>query len=176
MRSTFCMLLLAVALGGCGTLAPRLSSTSPPASTPAGPVTAEQRTAVAESLAVERQWLASWFKGTPVRIEQRGGGAVTVDVPREFSFDPEQSSVKPPLAAVLDKVAESLRRVPLAYLSLLAAPDDAAGTSPLALQRAERVQRYLRAQGVPAARLGRPSAAAAASVQLRMEAAPDAQP
>ena len=165
MRAFRCSLLVAIALCGCGT-APQRSSAPPPV----GPVTAEARTAVAESLAAERQWLGSWFKGTPVRIAQRGSGEVTIEVPREFCFEPGQSSVRPPLAAVLDKVAESLRRVPLAYLSLLAAPDDAAGASALALQRAGQVPRYLRARGVPSARLGRPSGSAAASVQLRMEA------
>lgn len=124
-----------------------------------------------EALAVERQWLGSWFKGTPVRIGQRNDGAVTVDVPREFCFDRGRSSVEPALAAVLDKVAASLRRVPLAHLTLLAAPDDAAGSAQLALQRAAEVHKYLRSRGVSAARLGKPSAATAAAVQLRMEAA-----
>ena len=167
MRAFNVSLLVVIALCGCSTMAPPRSSAPPLA----GPATAEEKTAVAESLAVERQWLGAWFQGTPVRIEQRSGGAVTIDVPREFGFDPGQSSVKPPLAAVLDKVAESLRRVPQAYLSLLAAPDDAAGASPLALQRAERVRGYLRGQGVPAARLGKPSTSDAPAVRLRMEAA-----
>jgi outer membrane protein OmpA-like peptidoglycan-associated protein len=127
---------------------------------------------VAATLAIERQWLATWFRGTPVLIAQRNSGVVTIDVPREFCFEPGRSNVKPALAAVLDKVAESLRRVPLAHLSLLAAPDDAIGTAPLALQRAVHVHEYLHSRGVPAASLGNPSATAARAVQLRMEAAP----
>ena len=157
-------LMFVVALGVCA-----CSSVPPPV--PAGPVTADQRTAVASALTVERQWLGSWFKGTPVAIGQRNDGAVTIDVPREFCFERGQSSVKPALAAVLDKVAESLRRVPQAGLPLLAAPDDAIGTTPLALQRAARMQEQLRSRGVPAIRLGKPSATSAAAVQLRMEAA-----
>ena len=128
---------------------------------------------MAESLAVERRWLGSWFKGTPVHVEQRRGGDVTVDVPRGFCFDPGNSEVKPPLAAVLDKLAESLSRVPQAWLPLLSAPGDAAASgSPLALRRAAEVRNYLRSRGVATARLGQPAAAEAAAVQLRMEAAP----
>ncbi len=154
------MLVVVLAASGC-------RSVTPPA--PSGPATAGQRTTLAESLAVERQWLATWFKGTPVLIGQRQDGAVTVDVPREFCFEPGRSGVKPALAAVLDKVAESLRRVPLAQLPLLAAPDDAIGTPQLATQRAIQVRDYLRSRGVPAARLGKPSATVAAAVQLRID-------
>ena len=148
---------------GCTSVAPPAPSAAP---------TADQRAGVAATLAIERQWLATWFRGTPVLIAQRNSGVVTIDVPREFCFEPGRSSVKPALAAVLDKVAESLRRVPLAHLSLLAAPDDAIGTAPLALQRAVHVHEYLHSRGVPAASLGNPSATAARAVQLRMEAAP----
>ena len=155
--------LFALALCAC-------SSVPPPV--PPGPVTADERTAVASALTVERQWLASWFRGTPVVIDQRNDGAVSVVVPREFCFDRGQSTLKPALAAVLDKMAESLRRVPQAGVPLIAAPDDAAGSSPLALQRATRIQDHLRGRGVPGVRLGKPAAATAAAVQLRMEAAP----
>lgn len=159
------VLTLAVALAVCG-----CSSVAPPA--PAAPAGADQKSTVAAALAVERQWLGSWFKGAPVLIGQHSNGAVTVDVPREFCFEPGRSTIKPALAAVLDKVAESLRRVPQAHLPLLAAPDDGLGSAPLALQRAIRVREYLSARGMPAARLGKPSATTAAAVQLRIEAAP----
>jgi outer membrane protein OmpA-like peptidoglycan-associated protein len=153
--------LLAAALAVCG-----CSSVAPP-KTPA-PTTPEQRTALAATLAIERQWLDSWFRGTPVRIVQRDDGVLAVDVPSEFCFDRGSSRVKPALAAVLDKVAESLRRRPQARLALLAAPDDRAGATTLALQRATRVQEHLRDRGVPAARLGPPTTTSAAAVQLRI--------
>ena len=156
-------LIVAFALSGCASVAP---PAPPPPSTPA------QRTAAAEALAVERQWLGSWFRDTPVRIAQRGDGALSIEVPREFSFDPGKGSVKPALAAVLDKVAESLGRAPHAQVALIAAPDDAAVTTPLALQRAERLREHLRSRGVAEARLGRPSAAASTTVHLRVIAAP----
>ena len=152
---------LALALGGCATPAPR---------PPAAPATAEERTAAAEALSVERQWLVSWFHGTPTRIEQHSDGAVTVEVPREFCFEPGKTGVRPALAAVLSKVAESLRRVSAATVPLIAAPGDPGGATALALQRADAVHDYLRAHGVAAARLGKPAAAgAAAAVKLRIE-------
>lgn len=165
MRSLLLTLLFVAALDGCTSVAP-----SVPASPP--PPTLDQRAALPAQLAVERQWLAGWFKGTPVRIRQRDDGAVTVDVPREFCFDPGKSAVKPPLAAVLDKVADSLRRVPLADVAVIAAPADAAANASLALQRAAQVREHLRSRGVQVERLGKPAVAAGAAVQLRIDASP----
>ena len=167
MRTLVLTLLVAVALCGCAGVTPPPPTPTPTPTPPAATI-AEQRTATAEALAVERQWLGSWFRDTPVRVAQRNDGAVSLEVPRAFCFDPGRSDVKPALAAVLDKVAESLRRVPLAQLTMVAAPDDAGGAAPLAVQRAVQVRDYLRSRGVPAARLGKPSAAGAASVQLRL--------
>lgn len=161
MRSSALLLIAVLALFGCASMAPPAPvGQRPPA---------DQRVAVQAALDVERQWLQSWFQDTPVLIGQRNDGAVTVDVPREFCFDPGRNSVKPALAAVLDKVAESLRRRPLAHLALLAAPGDSADTKPLATQRALKVQSHLVSRGVPAARIGKPTTTAAAAVQLRIE-------
>ncbi|MEO5845160.1 MAG: hypothetical protein ABIQ33_10005 [Caldimonas sp.] len=178
MRSATLPLLVAAAVSGCASgPAPTSSSAAPapslqaPAAAPIpAPTPAQQRTAAASVLAVERQWLASWFKGTPVVVAQRQDGAVVVDVPREFCFDRGRDTVKPALAAVLDKVAESLRRTASTELHLIAAPGDATGAPTLGLQRATRVYDYLRARGVAPARLAKPSAAVGTAVQLRMEA------
>ncbi len=129
-------------------------------------------TTAAANLAVERQWLGSWFKDTPVVVAQREAGTVTVDVPREFCFEPGRVVVKPALAAVLGKLAESMRRLPLAELSLVAAPADASGAAQLGMQRAVRIQDYLRTRGVPAERLGKPSVSTGTAVHLRIDAAP----
>ena len=142
MKSATLPLLVALSLCGCASGPSSTSSCvarrrrprrrSPPRAAPAPPPTpAQQRTAAASTLAVERQWLASWFKGTPVVVAQRPDGAVVVDVPREFCFDPGRDAVKPALAAVLDKVAQSLRRTPIAELHLIAAPGDASGSAAL---------------------------------------------
>lgn len=153
--------LVLLALQGCGTVPPsRPTAPVEPAATASRPGNAP---------AVERQWLQSWFKGTPVAIVQRDDSTVSVDVPREFCFEVGRSSVKPALAAVLDKLAESLRRNPTARLGLLAAPSDAAPSAPLALQRASQVRAHLLSRGVASARLGSPTATAGAAVQLRLD-------
>ncbi|BAL96901.1 hypothetical protein [Rubrivivax gelatinosus] len=118
---------------------------------------------------MERQWLQSWFDGTPVVIAQQGSGPVAVNVPLEFSFDAGKRGVKPPLAAVLDKLAEALRRQPQMTLAL-AAPGDAGGDETLAAQRAAALRSYLLGRGASSAQLGAPQAAAGRAVRLRLEA------
>lgn len=161
--------LLTLAVSACTSVKP--PGPAAPGAAPAPPTTADQRAAAPAALGVERQWLQSWFKDTPVRIAQRSDGAVTVDVPAAFCFDVGRSTVKPALAAVLDKVAESMRRVPTMRLPLLAAPEGAPGSAPLAAQRALQMQKHLLNRGVAAARLGPPTASTEAAVQLRLEAA-----
>lgn len=108
-------------------------------------------------LEVERRWLQSWFDGTPVRIKPQGAGLLAVEVPLQFCFDPGRSTVKPALAAVLDKLAESLRRHPAALLQQLSAPGDGAASAAadqrLARQRGDQVRSRLRSRGVAAAQI-----------------------
>ena len=169
MRSAIFIVFLAV-LAGCAsapTPAPTSSASTP---APAPAPTPDQRAAAPAHLTAERQWLSSWFKGTPVKIRQVDDNAIAIDVPREFCFDQGASKVKPALGAVLDKMTQSLQRVPIAQVTLIAAPTDAKGTDELALKRAAQVQQHLRAAGVRADRLGKPSVATAPAVQLRLEA------
>lgn len=174
-RRVSLLLAVVVTLGGCAGVAPRpapadAGSSAPSAATPpaSGPAP-NARTAAAEALAIEQRWLQDWFRGTPVRISQRNDGTLAVDVPREFCFDTGRSQVKPALGAVLDKVAESLRRRPGTRLTLLSAPGDTGAAAPaLALQRATGVQRHLRDRGVALARLGEPVAEGSTAVQLRI--------
>ena len=160
-------LVCALALQGCGT-PPRPAPSPAPGSLPAPGAPAAK--APDAGLAIERAWLQSWFSGTPVVITQQADGPVSVEVPREFSFDANSSKINPPLAAVLDKVAQSMRRTG-ARLSVMAAPGDAAAASPLATQRANALRKHLVNRGVPAGQLGSPSTTGSASVQLRMERA-----
>lgn len=152
----------AASLAGCASVA-----TAPPRDAPKAPV--DSPPAAATPLAIERQWLQQWFEGTPVRIAQGADGALTVEVPREFCFDAGRSAVKPALAAVLDKVAESLRRVSQARLVLVAAPQDGDAASPLAQQRAAAMRRHLMTRGVLASRIAAATASDTTSVQLRMD-------
>ncbi|MDO9071707.1 MAG: hypothetical protein Q7U73_00440 [Rubrivivax sp.] len=155
---------------GPQTTAPPTEAAPPPVPIPGGP---GARTANAEMLAIEQRWLQDWFRGTPVRISQRSDGTLAVDVPREFCFEAGRSQVKPALGAVLDKVAQSLRRRPGTRLTLLSAPSDPAGSgapATLALQRAADVHRHLRSRGIALARLGEPVAEGSSAVQLRIGA------
>jgi outer membrane protein OmpA-like peptidoglycan-associated protein len=180
-------LLVALVLAGCAGVKPPppprepvksdppAPAPAPPAPAPApAPSAADQRAAAPAALATERKSLQSLFAGTPVRITQTRDGPVGVEVPREFCFDAGQSEIKPPLAAVLDKLAQSMRRAPLARLTLVSAPDDtgAAPSSTLAQQRAAQLQKHLQSRGVAASRIGKPTPTTAAAVQLRLEAAP----
>jgi outer membrane protein OmpA-like peptidoglycan-associated protein len=154
-------LLALLALPGC-------SSMPAPEGTPAPAPPAAAPAARTSGLVVERRWLQSWFEGTPVRIEQHNEDWFTVEVPREFCFDAGRATVKPPLAAVLDKVALSLQRKPAARVGVLAAPGDTATASPLAQQRAGNVRKHLIARGVSSRQLGPPTATNVPAVQLRI--------
>jgi outer membrane protein OmpA-like peptidoglycan-associated protein len=160
------LLLAAAVLAGCAS-PPGPSAPGAPGA-PAAPATRAERTQAAEAMAAERQWLDSWFKGTPVAITQAEDGSVTVAVPRAYSFDDGRSRVKPALGAVLDKVAESLRRRPNARLVQVSAPDDGQPPTRLALERAAQVRRHLQDRGVAGARMAEPAGAGAATVQLRI--------
>jgi outer membrane protein OmpA-like peptidoglycan-associated protein len=174
-----CALAGALVLAGCAGVNPppqpdEPAKAEPQVAPPApAPSAADQRAAAPAALSAERKWLQSLFAGTPVRIAQTRDGPVAVDVPREFCFEPGQSQIKPPLAAVLDKVSQSMRRAPLARVTLLAAPQDASGAASAALAeaRAAQLQKHLQARGVSVQRIGKPTVTAVAAVQLRLEAA-----
>ena len=112
---------------------------------------ADQRAAAPAALATEQQWLASWFKDTPVDIRLLRDGSVQVEVPRDFSFEAGRSTVKPALAAVLDKFAQSARRVPGSRVTLAAPADTAtpaANVQALVTQRVARIRDRLTSRGV----------------------------
>ena len=160
-----CALAVALQLAACTLVKPPQAPASAPAAQPAA--------AASSALRTEQRWLQSWFEGTPVKISMDGDDVLAVEVPREFCFDAGRSQIKPALAAVLDKVAQSLRRNPSSRVGLLAGPSDAAGAAPtLATARASAVHLHLRNRGVAGSRLGTPVAGAPAGVQLRIEASP----
>ncbi len=175
LRACLVAMLLA-AMGGCASVvappgaAPVVQGGQPPPAVTINP--ANQRAALPAELVVERQWLQSWFEGTPVTISLRGTHSMTIDIPRQHCFDTGSTRIRPALAAVLDKLAQSLRRLPYSNLAMIAAPEDGgAGRKSLGVQRATRIQRHLRSIGVPAAKLGKPSVTTAEAVQMRIDIA-----
>ncbi len=163
--------LAALLAAGCATQAPpgsnRPSPTSPLPADEAQPPRAPPPTPVASPLANEKRWLEDWFRGTPVVIALQGPGTLAVDVPLANSFEAGASALKPALAAVLERVAESMRRQGGTRITI-AAPADSGGGAALAQARAQRVRDLLVSRQVAATRVSiQPGAANAAAVQLR---------
>ena len=136
--------LIAV-LAACGTSRP--APPVPPAPTVPAPAPAPRAT-----LASEQVRLAELFRGTPVTFAMQQDGNLRATVPRRFSFDAGAIKVKPPLAAVLDRLAKGqLQATSRMRVSAPADPEGRGGN--LARDRALSVRDYLMGQGIVATRL-----------------------
>lgn len=144
------VLLATAVLAGCGSVpkttqpAPRPQAAGVPAAPADAPAAAGP--AVSPELVAEQRWLEDLFKGTPVVIGAVGPGPnapLKVEVPLRYAFDDGRSEVKPPLGAVLDRVAASLQRQPRARVAVSA--PSAGGTA--------SVRGHLLAKGVAAYRI-----------------------
>ena len=144
--------LVLVLAGGCATRAPVGSSPTSPAPAGAPQTGAPSRPpAPPPTLASEQQRLSALFDGTPVVFAMQADGSLRVEVPLRFSFDPGSSTVKPPLAAVLDRIATSQRRN--GSRVLVVAPGDKRGKGiTLGVERAVSARDYLVGRGVAATR------------------------
>ena len=74
-------------------------------------------------------------------------GSLRVAVPLRYSFDPGRHAVKPPLAAVLDRVARSQRNEATRFTVSAPADPNGRGLS-LATDRASSTRDYLVARGI----------------------------
>jgi outer membrane protein OmpA-like peptidoglycan-associated protein len=111
-----------------------------------------QASAPRVTLQSEQLRLAELFRGTPVVFAMQPDGTLRSTVPRRFSFDTGASKVKPPLAAVLDRLAKS--QLQTAASMRVAAPSDPdARSTTLARDRAQSMRDYLVTQGISTARL-----------------------
>jgi len=140
-------------LAACGSKPPlKPSSPSAPGAstapaTPGSPAAEAPR----PTLAAEQQRLAALFEGTPVVFAMQNDGSLRVDVPLRFCFDPGSSTVKPPLRAVLDRIATSQRRG--SSRLLVVAPGDKRGKGlTLGTDRAGSARDYLVGHGIAATR------------------------
>lgn len=132
-------------LAACGT---------PPAlpTAPMSPAPTPSRSAPATTLAGEQVRLAGLFRGTPVTFTLQQDGSLRATVPRRFSFDAGAIKVKPPLAAVLDRLAKA--QLQTGGRIRVSAPADPEGRGPaLARDRALSARDYLMGQGIAPARL-----------------------
>jgi flagellar motor protein MotB len=121
------------------------------------------------SLAEEQRRLADLFKGTPVVFALQKDGSLRVSVPLRYSFDRGRHAVKPPLGAVLERVAKSQRAEPT-RLSVIAPADPGAKGLLLATERASSARDYMVARGVPATRFSISAAGAGDVVIVVAEA------
>jgi hypothetical protein len=112
------------------------------------------------SILVEKRWFEEWFGNTPVVISQSSETMLQLSVPLVHSFDPGRIVPRPALAAVLDRVAESLRRQANARLSVIAAPDPGSSTSQ-GINRGHRIVEHIVSRRVMPDRINPPSAGAA---------------
>lgn len=158
-------------LAGCASKSP--APAAPGAATPAAVASAAASSAASGaapvpprvSLAAEQKRLSELFKGTPVVFSIQADGSLKVDVPLAFSFDRAAFVVKPPLAAVLDRLARS-QRGDSTRLRVTASADAASSGSNLALDRAASTRDYMVARGVVAARVLLASGAPGAGVEI----------
>ena len=104
------------------------------------------------TLAQERQRLAALFEGTPVVLASDRDGSLRAEVPLRYCFDPARAVVKPPLVALLERLAHS--PATRGGMWSVAAPGDpgSKGTA-LAGERAASVRDYLVGHGADAARV-----------------------
>jgi outer membrane protein OmpA-like peptidoglycan-associated protein len=147
------------ALAGCATALP-------PGATPraASPVAQEA------SLEVEQRRLAARYRGSPVVAVLDDDGALWVEVPAGYAFDPGKTDPRPALGALLTEVAASVRRVPGARLRISAPSDE--GASPVqADRRASQVRAKLVRLGVPTVDITTVPTRRAGWLMLQMEAA-----
>jgi hypothetical protein len=154
-----------LALSACQT--PRSPSAPSPSAPPASseePAPGPVPGLPAESpLAAEAKWLAELFAGTPVQVSGERDGSVRLAVPMKYAFDaPAAAAPKPPLQAVLDKLAQSLKRQPAAKLQ---------ATAPAGAGSAERmaaIRTHLAGKGVPSWRFAAAGAPGNDQVLLRL--------
>ena len=138
-------------LAGC---ASKSAAPSPAAPTSAAPAAVAPTSPAASSapastpvptralLAAEQKRLAELFKGTPVVFSMQADGSMKVAVPLSFCFDRGAFVVKPPVAAVLDRLARS-QRGDSTRLRVTASGDTAASGPNLARDRAASARDYI---------------------------------
>ena len=96
--------------------------------------------------------MADLFEGTPVVLALDRDGSLRAEVPLRFCFDPARAVVKPPLAALLERLARSPATRGGAW-SVMAPGDPGAKGVVLAGERAASVRDYLVGHGADAARV-----------------------
>lgn len=161
---------LLVLLAGCATPAVTPPAGTPPVdAAPAGATPAPEPPRPGQpaptALAAEVRWMQALFDGTPVRVVAEPDGAMRVDVPMVHAFDEKSAAPKPPLRAVMDKVATTMGRQPSSKVQV-ATPGPAA--------RSAAMRSYMATRGVIALRVVAAPPPAGEWVVLRVVPGPTA--
>lgn len=179
MRPLHCLLLLGL-LAGCASNKPAptpspVPAAAPAAQTPAAPAgsavapgaaaSAPTPAQVRASLVAEQRRLSELFRGTPVVFTLQADGSLKVDVPLGFCFDKGAMVVKPPLAAVLDRLARGQRNEPT-RMRVAAALDAGNANQNLARDRAASARDYMVARGIVATRVTLAAAAQGEGIEI----------
>ena len=167
--------LVVLLMAGCKTSPSSPQTSAPSASSSPGHAPAVNPATKAASakgnLAIEKLRLSELFKGTPVLFALQPDGSLRIEVPMHYSFDSGKSVVKPPLGAVLDRVAAG--QLPEATQVLVAAPGDVSGKGATLIgERSASVRNYLVARGLPEKRVLVVASAGAAMVRIVVTDAP----
>lgn len=176
-------ILMLLALAGCQSVRPTVPPVPPVLPTPAPapapterpappPGNAATRAAATRArLVAETARLASLFRGTPVVVELLSDGSMRVDVPTAFAFDLAKAVVKPPLAAVLDRIATGQQRE-LTRIVINAPADTVAQGTALARERAANARDHCVARGLPPDRIAPVVNRSTATVRITVSAEP----
>ena len=114
--------------------------------------------------------MAELFRGTPVVFSLMADGSMRVEVPLTYCFDAGGAVVKPPLAAVLDRIARSQRNLPTRLSA--SAPVDSIGRAPgLGQESSIGTRDCLSARGVGFTRIAAPADGCADVVEIVVSSA-----
>ena len=95
-------------------------------------------------------------QGTGVGVTQTADNQLKLDIPSDISFDVGRAEIKPNLAPVLDRFAQTLNANPTTTVRVIGHTDTQGSDAindPLSVNRAASTRQYLASRGVSAARI-----------------------
>jgi len=104
----------------------------------------------------QKQAMQQATQGTGVQVTQTADNQLKLNVPSDVSFDTNSAQIKPNLAPVLDRFAQTLNANPGSTVRIVGHTDNTgtdAINDPLSVNRAASVRQYLAARGVDPARV-----------------------
>jgi len=104
----------------------------------------------------QKQAMQQATQGTGVEVTQTADNQLKLNVPSDVSFDTNSAQIKPNLAPVLDRFAQTLNANPGSTVRIIGHTDNTgtdAINDPLSVNRAASVRQYLAARGVDPARI-----------------------